>query len=82
MAKTFGPRYDSDIPEGHAFAETRDLKPDDRLLRRHGFKIKSRPARGPVTWTKGGEEYVQEEALRIAARGERDVQKKEQAQDG
>lgn len=34
-------------------------------LRRHGFRIHSRPNRGPVTWIRRGEVYTEREALII-----------------
>jgi hypothetical protein len=68
-------RYDEDIPEGHAFAETRDLKPRDRYLRSHGFRIVSRPKSGEAIWVRGNREMTESEAVRacdlaIATTGE------------
>jgi len=57
-------KYDEDIPEGHPAVETRDLKPDDQLLRRHGFKIHARPKNGPAMWAKQGEMFTEAAALR------------------
>ena len=56
-------KYDDDIPDGSGWAETRDLKPLDKLLRKHGFSVYSRPSNGPVIWTKDGERLTQEDAL-------------------
>lgn len=56
----------NDASQDDLAAETRNLKPDDRFLRSRGFRIHGRPAKGPVTWERGREIYVEQEALRIA----------------
>lgn len=61
-------KYDADMPADHKTQESRDLQPGDLRLRDRGFKIHSRPSAGPITWIRGGEVFVQEEALRIAER--------------
>lgn len=45
-------------------------------LRRLGFKIHSRPERGPVLWQRNGNVYTQEAALMIADRELAAVEKK------
>jgi hypothetical protein len=63
MATRLG-KYDEDIPEGHAFAETRDVYPDDRLLRLAGFKIHSRPdCKEPVWERPTGKYWTHTQAL-------------------
>ncbi|HYF24300.1 MAG TPA: hypothetical protein VD931_01035 [Baekduia sp.] len=54
----------------HPSAESRDLKPDDRLLRRHGFRIVSRPKGGPNLWSRGGVVRPEDEALRACRNAE------------
>jgi hypothetical protein len=62
--------YDADIPEGHAFVETRDFHPSDRMLRDHGFKIHARPRNGAAVWKLKGVLFTQEEAeLRLKEKG-------------
>lgn len=41
---------------------------DDAFLRRHGFRIHARPAKGPATWRRGNKLFDQKVALKIAAR--------------
>lgn len=65
MPKDFGPRYDSDVPEGHAFQERRSFHPDDIRLRSHGFKIHSRPRRGEPLWSLGGEVFTHSRACEV-----------------
>lgn len=60
MAKKY---LDNDLPTESSWAETRDLKPLDSLLRKYGFKIHSRPRNGPATWIKDGTVLEQEDAL-------------------
>jgi hypothetical protein len=40
--------------------------PDDVRIRAAGFRIRSRPKSGPVTWERGGETYTHAEALAVA----------------
>lgn len=40
--------------------------PLDSELREAGFRIASRPARGPAVWERGGKRYPQADALRLA----------------
>lgn len=47
------PKYDADIPEGHAFAATVNRHPEDILLREHGYRIFSRKKGRPAVWAKG-----------------------------
>jgi hypothetical protein len=49
--------------------DTRDhggRHPQDRALRRHGFAIHARPAKGPAVWVKEGRLYTEAEALEAA----------------
>jgi hypothetical protein len=55
-----------EIAWGNPSAETRSLFPEDILLRRHGFKISSRPKYGPAVWARGGDRYEHSKALAIA----------------
>lgn len=64
MSCHHGKRLDDDIPDGHAFAETRTFHPNDALLRSRGFKIVSRPRAGPNLWARADKEYAEGEALR------------------
>lgn len=50
----------------HAFKETRNLNPNDQVIRGAGFRILARPAGGLPTWIRGGAVYSQEQALRVA----------------
>lgn len=66
--KTYGPKYDSDMPAEHKTAETRDLHSIDRRLRAAGYRIAFRPKGKEPTWMKNGVLFPQREALkRIAA---------------
>lgn len=64
---SFGPRYDSDIPEGHGWAETSDRCPRDRLLRACGFTIHSRRRGLPALWQRQGKVWTELEAIEEAA---------------
>ncbi len=55
------------VPAGHPSAETRNLIPDDTLLRKHGFRVRSRPRKGPPTWSLAGKTYTEAEALALCA---------------
>lgn len=59
------------IPDGHAFAETRNLRPRDQRLRRQGFRIFSRPNAGPAIWTRQGKLFTEPEAHLACAELER-----------
>lgn len=71
-------KYDEDVPDtGSAWAERIDRFPLDSLLRKHGFKIHSRPRNQPARWTKDNDILVFEDALLVlpprevaAARGD------------
>ena len=64
-------KYDEDIPEGHAFAETRDMCSDDRHLRLAGFTIRSRPNRGEPIWERpNGKYWTQTKALATLSRSD------------
>ncbi len=56
-------KCDDDVPPGHPFAETRNLYPRDILLRKHGYRIASRPRQGAATWSLAGVEYTEAQAL-------------------
>lgn len=64
------PKKAEPISDEHAFAETRDLHPTDILLRKHGFKIHSRPTNGVPVWSKGGFFLTQDEAVEVATSAE------------
>jgi hypothetical protein len=64
-------------------AETRDLKPNDTILRKYGFAIYSRPKGKEPTWIKNGKLYDEGCALEICEQimaknpvNKSDVQKK------
>ncbi len=46
--------------------ESPPIVASDAFLRGHKFRIKSRPAKGEAIWSRGGREYTQSEATRIA----------------
>jgi RecJ-like exonuclease len=49
--------------------DTRDhggRHPQDRALRRKGFAIHARPAKGPAVWVKDGTLYTEAQALEAA----------------
>jgi hypothetical protein len=60
-------KYDSDVPEGHPTAETRNMCSRDAYLRANGFRIVRRPADSEPVWVRGDKECVQSMALRIIA---------------
>jgi hypothetical protein len=64
---SFGPKYDSDIPAGHAMQETRRSRPNDILLRCHGFSIFSRHKNDEPIWERAGKQYSQGAALAMCA---------------
>ncbi len=45
-----------------SWRERRNVYPADRKLRSRGFKILSRPRRGPVLWQRAGKTFTQAEA--------------------
>lgn len=55
------------FPVEHAFRERRNLKPRDRCLRRHGYRIEYRPKVGEAIWSKDGILYVETEALELCS---------------
>ncbi len=59
-----------EIDDTHAFQETRDLRPLDTLLRRHGWRIRSRPRNGRDLWERNGEIISFEEALASISKAE------------
>jgi hypothetical protein len=62
------PKYDADIPEVHAFVETRSLNPRDTLLRSCNFRIHARPKNGEAIWIRDGNLFGQAEAEATAFR--------------
>lgn len=65
---------------GSSFGETVDRYPKDQLLRRYGFKIHSRPAKGPVLWKREANIFTEELALVIAERQEMEREAHEAAE--
>lgn len=63
----FGPKYDSDIPEGHAFQEQRAFHPEGVRLRGAGFRIEGRPRKGEAVWSRRGGRFSHTGALHVAA---------------
>ncbi len=57
-----------EIPDGHAFAETRQLCVRDQRLRAHGFRIRQRPRGQQAVWSLGERSYTQEEAEQYVRR--------------
>jgi hypothetical protein len=55
-----------DTAEDYDTRETVARHPQDRALRRKGFAIHARPAKGPAVWVKDGVLYTQEQALEAA----------------
>jgi hypothetical protein len=55
-----------DAAEDFDTREAAARHPQDRALRRRGFAIHSRPAKGPALWAKGGRVYTEAEALEAA----------------
>lgn len=49
-------------------AETPDLKPDDALLRRHGFAIHERKTGRTPIWVRHGKTYLEGAALDLCRR--------------
>lgn len=55
----------TDQPESsHAFADRTNRFARDALLRKHGFRVVSRPNRGQAKWEKDGKLYTFGRALR------------------
>ncbi len=52
-----------EVFEGHPSAEKKLRWPQDMRLRRNGFKIESRPRKGPNIWSLKGVMYFEVEAL-------------------
>lgn len=50
--------------QGHPTQNTFDPYPNDSLLRRHGYKIHSRPKKGPVKWIRNGVVENQRDVLK------------------
>ena len=77
MAKKFGPKeiaVSATKPvddDAHPWAETRDIRPDDRLLRAHGFTILARPKDGPTIWVRNGIQRTEREALMMCRTDEK-----------
>jgi hypothetical protein len=61
-----------DLPARIDTAETRDIHGTDKKLRGFGFKIHSRPRKGPDLWERHGETFTKEQALKIV---EREIEK-------
>jgi hypothetical protein len=55
-----------DTTEDYDTRETAARHPQDRALRRKGFAIHARPAKGPAVWTKQGRLYTEAQALETA----------------
>ena len=51
--------------DAHRSRERRAFHSLDDKLREHGFRIQARRGNDEARWTRGGEVYLQEEALRI-----------------
>lgn len=63
--------------------ERRARKPNDILLRKHGFKIVSRPiyngeTKGPNIWVRKGRQYLEPEALAYALASKKTDESQEQ----
>ena len=61
-----------DLPLRADTAETRNWNAPDAKLRSFGFRIHSRPRKGPDLWERHGEKFTKEQALRIV---EREIEK-------
>jgi hypothetical protein len=55
-----------DTADDYDTRETAARHPQDRALRRKGFTIHARPAKGPAVWAKQGRLYTEAEALEAA----------------
>lgn len=58
-------KCDDDTKIDHPSAEHRCFHPADILLRRNGYKIHSRPRKGPVLWQLGDKVVTQDEAVQM-----------------
>ncbi len=58
-------------PADSTMKETRNFHPADRILRKHGFRILSRPRSGPTLWIRHGQVMQQESAELVAANEKR-----------
>jgi hypothetical protein len=55
---------------------------DDVFLRKYGFRIHARPAKGPATWRRGNKLFDHKVALKIAARLEAEAKARGEEDDG
>lgn len=53
----------------HPSASREKRFPRDLLLREHGFRIHSRPQKGPVLWHQWGWVFTEEHALELILQG-------------
>lgn len=66
-------RDDADDYQPGEYDESRDRSadqnarfPEDRLVRRFGFRIAARPTTGPAVWRRDGADYPHAEAVALA----------------
>ena len=57
------PSNTNKVDEGHPSQDNTGRFALDQLLRKHGFRIMSRPRGAEAVWVKGGKKYYQTEAL-------------------
>jgi hypothetical protein len=61
------PKYDSNIPDGHAFQERRPFFSEDQMLRRHGFMIAYRRKGEEPVWSRLQKLYTHSQALELCS---------------